>query len=84
MSIDKNKYIPITIETNEVLNEIDMFAYEFENLVRIGKNEIVFRSPDVFFISKEGFCFCTPHFKLVESYEDFLGIINKLKGAVLS
>lgn len=79
MSIDKNNYIPITIETNEVLNQIDMFAYEFKNLVRIGKYEIVFRSPDVFFISKDGFCFCTPHFKLVKSYEDFLGIINTLK-----
>lgn len=79
MSIDKNNYIPITIETNEVLNQIDMFAYEFENLVRIGKYEVVFRSPDIFFISKDGFCFCTPHFKLVKSYEDFLRIINTLK-----
>ncbi len=79
MSIENNKYIPITIETNEVLNEIDMFAYEFENLVRSGKYKIVFRSPDVFFISKDGFCFCTPHFELVKTYEDFLVIINELK-----
>jgi len=79
MSIENNKYIPITIETNEVLNQIDMFAYEFENLVRTGKYKVVFRSPDVFFISKDGFCFCTPHFNLVKTYKDFLGIINKLK-----
>ncbi|MHA1344522.1 MAG: hypothetical protein ACTSQG_11080 [Promethearchaeota archaeon] len=79
MSVKKNNYVPITIETNEILNQIDMFAYDFESLVRRGKHEIVFRSSDMFFIPKDGFCFCTPHFNLVETYEDFLGIINKLK-----
>ena len=55
MRIEKDNIIPTTIEIIEILNQIDMFAYEFENLTWSEKYEIVFRIPDVYFISKDGF-----------------------------
>jgi len=76
---EKNYIIPITIETNEIQNQIDMFAYDFEQLVKIGNYEIVFRSPEVFFILKDGFCFCTPHFELFQTYKEFYEVISKLR-----
>lgn len=71
--------IPKTINTNEVKNPIDMFAYPFVKLVQWGEFNYVYRSLEVFFVVEDGFCFCTPHFKMFDTYEDFYKKIEKLK-----